>query len=102
LEQRSKADVVLALAVIHHLSITNNIPLDQSADYFAGRGKELLIEFVGPGDSQVKRLLAQKNTSYDWYTEQNFQASFSKRFRLESRQEIPGTDRCFYHFARLK
>lgn len=102
LEQRSKADVVLALAVIHHLSITNNIPLDQSAAYFAGRGKELLIEFVGPGDSQVKRLLAQKNISYDWYTEQNFQASFSKHFNLELRQEIPGTDRYFYRLVRLK
>jgi 2-polyprenyl-3-methyl-5-hydroxy-6-metoxy-1,4-benzoquinol methylase len=100
LEQRSKADVVLALAVIHHLSITNNIPLDQSADYFAGRSKELLIEFVGPGDSQVKRLLAQKNVSYDWYTEQNFQASFSRHFNLEQRMEIPGTDRCFYRFVR--
>jgi hypothetical protein len=102
LEQRSKPDAVLALAVIHHLSITNNIPLDQSADYLATRSKELLIEFVGPADSQVKRLLAQKNTSYDWYNEQNFQASFSKRFRLESRQEIPGTDRNLYHLVRLK
>jgi len=102
LEHRSKPDAVLALAVIHHLSITNNIPLDQSADYFAARGNELLIEFVGPADSQVKRLLAQKNTSYDWYNEQNFQASFSKRFRFEMRQEIPGTDRSFYRLVRVK
>ena len=35
--------------------------------------------------------MAQKNTSYDWYTEQNFQASFSKHFKLELRQEIPGS-----------
>lgn len=84
------------------MSITNNIPLDQSADYFAARGNELLIEFVGPADSQVKRLLAQKNTSYDWYNEQNFQAAFSKRFNLESRQEIPGTDRSFYRLVRVK
>lgn len=102
LEQRSKADAVMALAIIHHLSITNNIPLDQSADYFAGRCKELLIEFVGPGDSQVKRLLAQKNANYDWYTEQNFQASFSKHFKLELRHQISDTDRCVYRFVRLK
>ena len=92
----------MALAIIHHLSITNNIPLDQSADYFAGRCKELLIEFVGPADSQVKRLLAQKNANYDWYTEQNFQASFSKHFKLEWRHQISDTDRCVYRFVRLK
>jgi hypothetical protein len=101
LEQRSKPDAVMALALIHHLSITNNVPLEQSASYFAKRGKELLIEFVGPADGQVKRLLNQKNISYDWYTEQNFRDAFVKRFKLESRREIPGTDRCLYHFVRL-
>jgi hypothetical protein len=102
LEHRSKPDAMLALAVIHHLSITNNIPLDQSANYFAARANELLIEFVGPADSQVKRLLAQKSTSYNWYNEQNFQAAFSKRFRVKSRKEIPGTDRSIYHMVRTK
>lgn len=102
LEHRSKPDAILALAVIHHLSISNNVPLDQSAQYFADRGKELIIEFVGRADSQVKRLLAQKNTRYDWYTEENFLASFSKFFNLEARQEIPGTDRCLFHFVRKR
>lgn len=102
LEQRSKPDAILALAVIHHLSITNNIPLDQSADYFAFRANELLIEFVGPADSQVKRLLAQKNTDYHWYNEKNFQAAFSRHFRITSRQEIPATDRVMYHLTRVQ
>ena len=102
LEQRSKPDAILALAVIHHLSITNNIPLDQSANYFSSRARELFIEFVGPADSQVKRLLAQKNTSYGWYTEINFQAAFSRHFRIASRQEIPATDRVIYHLTRIQ
>ena len=102
LELRSKADCVLALAVIHHLSIASNIPLDHSADYFADRADELVIEFVGPGDNQVKRILAPKNISYDWYTEQNFQRAFSKRFKLEWRQQIPGTDRALFRLTTLK
>ena len=100
LEARSKPDAIIALAVIHHLSITNNVPLDQSADYFADRAGELVIEFVDREDSQVRRLLAQKNVGYDWYTEDLFQASFARRFELRSRQEIPGTQRCIYHFTR--
>jgi hypothetical protein len=102
LEQRSRPDAIMALAVIHHLSITNNIPFEQSADYFAGRSGELLVEFVGREDSQVKRLLAQKNIDYDWYTEQNFQESFLKRFEMKSRRDIPGSDRSLYYFVRTR
>jgi hypothetical protein len=100
LETRSKPDAIIALAVIHHLSITNNVPLDQSADYFADRAEELIIEFVAPEDSQVQRLLAQKNVAYAWYSEGHFQSSYSRRFELVSRQEITGSHRCIYHFKR--
>ena len=100
LETRSRPEAIIALAVIHHLAITNNVPLDQSADYFADRAGELIIEFVAPEDSQVQRLLAQKNVAYDWYSEELFQSSYSRRFELVSRQEITGSHRCIYHFKR--
>lgn len=100
LETRSKPDAIMALAVIHHLSLTNNIPLDQTALYFAERGPELLIEWVGRADSQVKRLLAQKNVPYDWYDEDNFRTAYTKHFTLVSRTPIAGTDRTVYHFRR--
>ena len=101
LEQRSQPDAIMALAVIHHLSITNNLPFDQTASYFAGRGRELLIEFVGPSDSQVKRLLAQKNVPYEWYTQELFERSFSQRFGIRFRKQIPRTDRTVYYLERL-
>jgi hypothetical protein len=100
LEARSKPDAIMALAVIHHLSLTNNIPLEQTALYFAERSPELVIEWVGRADSQVKRLLAQKNVSYDWYNEDDFQAAYTKHFSLVSRTPITGTDRTVYHFRR--
>jgi hypothetical protein len=43
---RGPADMVLALALIHHLAISNNVPLPQVADFFASVGKWLVIEFV--------------------------------------------------------
>jgi hypothetical protein len=101
LEARSKPDAIMALAVIHHLSLTNNIPLDQTALYFAERCPELVIEWVGRSDSQVGRLLAQKNVSYDWYDEDNFRTIYAKHFALVSRTPIAGTDRTFYHFRRM-
>ena len=100
LEERCTADVILALAVIHHLSISDNVPFELSAKYFATRGKELVLEFVGRADSQVQRLLKQKNVSYDWYTEENFKGAFSKYFRVMSQHEIPNTDRRIYRLSR--
>jgi hypothetical protein len=101
LEARSKPDAIMALAVIHHLSLTNNIPLDQTALYFAERCPELVIEWVGRSDSQVGRLLAQKNVPYDWYDEDNFRTIYAKHFTLLSRTPIAGTDRTIYHFRRM-
>ena len=34
--ERANADVVLALALVHHLAIGRNVPLDRIASYFAG------------------------------------------------------------------
>lgn len=100
LEERSKPDAIMALAVIHHLALTNNVPLTESARYFAERTSELVIEWVGRDDSQVQRLLAQKNTPYDTYTEEHFRSAFEARFAVASVTPIAGTDRSIYHLRR--
>lgn len=102
LEERSRADAILALAVIHHLSITNNIPFAQSAAWFAKRAPELVIEFVGRDDSQVKRLLAQKNVPYDWYDEAKFVDAYASEFEVVSRDAIPNSDRALYRLTRKR
>jgi len=48
----------MALALIHHLCITNNVTLEQFAAFLASVGRWLLIEFVPKEDSQVQRLLS--------------------------------------------
>lgn len=100
LEARSRPDAIVALAVIHHLSLTNNIPLAKTALYFAELAPELVIEWVGREDSQVRRLLAQKTVPYDWYNEDGFRAAYAERFSLVARTPIAGTDRVIYHFRR--
>ena len=52
------AAVALALALVHHLAISNNVPLRQVAQYLSRLGRKLIIEFVPKSDSQVQRLLA--------------------------------------------
>lgn len=93
---RGPVDVVLALGLIHHLAISNNVPLANVAAMFSQMGKTLIIEFVPKKDSQVKRLLATRQDIFGEYHREGFESAFGDKFEIESRLEIPGTVRSLY------
>jgi len=93
---RGPADLVLALAVIHHLAISNNVPLPQLADFFAEMGKWLVIEFVPKPDSQVKKLLASRDDIFPNYTREGFEATFKERFDIHEAVDIRESERVLY------
>jgi hypothetical protein len=93
---RANADAVLALALIHHLAIGNNLPFDRIASVFRKLGKWLLIEFVPKDDSQVQRLLASREDIFSQYTEEQFIHQFQKHFTIRRRDTIPDSDRCIF------
>jgi len=80
LEQRGPADALLALALVHHLAIGRNVPLERIAEYFARLGRALVIEFVPKSDVQVKGMLAAREDIFDDYTAEGFEASARERF----------------------
>jgi hypothetical protein len=78
--QRFKSEMVLALAIIHHLVFTWHLTFDQAVEMFAMfASKWLAVEFVGPGDDVVQRW---KQANYQWYTSDTFLKSLSKRFEI--------------------
>ncbi len=93
---RGPADMVLALAVIHHLAISNNVPLPQLADFFAKTGKWLVIEFVPKSDSQVQKLLASRKDIFPNYTREGFEAAFKQRYVIHEAVEIREAERVLY------
>jgi ribosomal protein L11 methylase PrmA len=93
---RTNRDLVLALAVIHHLAIGKNITFHQIADLFAALGSYLIIEFVPKEDEKVQLMLAQKKDIYDWYNEAAFVAAFEERFTIEQKRLIPSSGRTVY------
>lgn len=93
---RGPADLVLALAVIHHLAISNNVPLPQLADFFAETGKWLVIEFVPKSDSQVQKLLASREDIFPHYTRQGFEAAFRQRFTIHRAVDVHDSERVLY------
>ena len=100
LVQRGPADLVLALALIHHLAISNNVPLGRVAELFARLGAWLVVEFVPKSDPKVVTLLATREDVFPTYTPEGFEAAFSDRFTTERREPITGSERVLYLLRR--
>jgi hypothetical protein len=96
LARRGNADLVMALALIHHLCFTNNLPFSRVASYFSELGEHLLIEFVPKHDSQVIEMLSSRQDIFPWYTEELFVSEFSRYFTVVRRETIPGTARVLF------
>lgn len=98
---RAPAEMVFALALIHHLAISNNVPLPQLADFFAESGKWLVIEFVPKSDSQVKKLLQSREDIFDHYTLEDFEEVFATKFTICKKERVRESDRYLYLMKRL-
>ena len=99
--RRGPADMALALALIHHLAISNNVPLPQVADFFANLGKWLVIEFVPKADSQVQKLLISREDIFPNYTREGFESAFQQKFRIAEAVNVRESERVFYLMERL-
>lgn len=99
---RGPVDLVLALGLVHHLAIGNNVPLDRVARLLAGAGRTALVEFIPKEDSQVRRMLASREDIFTDYTQDGFERALAGSFRIERREAIPGTVRTLYLARRLE
>jgi len=100
LGQRSGADVVMVLALIHHLVIGNNVPLAQVARFLGDLGPWLIIEFVPKDDSQVKRLLANRDDIFSDYTQAGFESTFADVYDVAVKTPIRSSERTLYLMRR--
>ena len=100
MQARGPVDLVMALALIHHLAISNNVPLVDVADYFADLGEYLIIEFVPKSDSQVKRLLASRLDIFPDYTLEGFKQAFTQHYILLDEKPVQGSERTLFLMKR--
>ena len=98
--ERGKANLILALALIHHLAIGNNVPLAEVARFFNELTQWLIIEFVPKQDKQVQRLLVTREDIFSDYNQQSFEEDFQNFFTIENKQQITGTERILYLMKR--
>jgi hypothetical protein len=100
LQRRGPAEAVLALALVHHLCIGNNVPLPKVAEWLSTIAKHLVIEFVPKADSQVQRMLSSRDDIFESYSEIAFEQAFQLYFTMERKEPIGGTERVLYHLVR--
>jgi hypothetical protein len=93
--ERLKVDTILALALIHHICIGNNVPVGKVAELLANHCSNLIIEFIPPEDPKAGLLAGDKQ--FPSYSQQLFEEEFSKHFRITQRVDIEDSCRSIYH-----
>jgi ribosomal protein L11 methylase PrmA len=96
LYQRGPADLIFSLALIHHITISNNIPFINVSKYFSSLCTFLVIEFIPKSDSQVEKLLVTRKDVFPNYNQECFEKDFSNFFNIIESKQIKGTERTLY------
>ena len=90
---RANADVVLALALVHHLAIGRNTPMPMIVDLFARLGPQLIVEFIPEGDPMVQQLLGTRSDVFPYPAIEGFREAFGRRFEIVDDTQIAGSER---------
>jgi ribosomal protein L11 methylase PrmA len=99
---RGPADAILALALIHHLVISNNVPLSRIVEFFKKNCNNLIIEFIPKTDSQIQRLLATREDIFVDYNKENFEKEFKKDFVIRNEVRINESERILYSMEKIR
>ena len=100
LSERNRADCILALALVHHIAISNNVPLCKIAEYFVSLSEWLIIEFVPKGDQKVQALLASREDVFEDYKQNMFEEVFSEIYVIVRSTQIKSANRILYLMRR--
>jgi hypothetical protein len=98
---RGNPDMVLVLAVIHHLAITFHIPLAAQLDMFRDLTSEMVIEMPHADDPMVQKLLVNKRAGiHDDFNLDEFERLLTERFDIKSKMLLSSGTRTIFHVTR--
>jgi hypothetical protein len=100
LNERLKGDLVMALALVHHLAIGKNLPLPWIAQWLQVMSPWLLVEFVPKEDEKVKALLAHREDIFDAYDATHFRTAFSDHYDIIKEATVGNTNRTLFLMKR--
>ncbi len=98
--ERANADVIIALALIHHLAIGNNVPLPMISSLFAELAGEAIVEFVPKSDARVADMLSRREDIFADYSLDGFRAAFGADWEIADEQPIEDSERVLFSLRR--
>jgi hypothetical protein len=88
---------VLALALVHHLAISANVPIREVVSWLAELGGALVVEFPTREDPMVRKLLARKREGlHPDYDRDVFERCLGDAFEVRRREELGSGTRVLY------
>ena len=101
LSDRARPDLVLCLALIHHVVISAHIPLGEFVDWLAELSDQVIIEFVSRDDDKVQALLRNKRDDYTDYGREPLEAALGRHFQIVRQQALESGNRFLYWCRRV-
>ena len=96
--ERGPPDLVLALALVHHVSIAANVPLSEFVDWLAELGSPLVVEFPTRDDPMVQTLLAPKGEGlHPDYELDVFERRLGAAFDVRRRERLASGTRVLFY-----
>jgi hypothetical protein len=99
--ERGRPDLVMALALIHHLALAGNQPLENLAVFFHRIAPILVIEFVPENDPQAQSLRDRTGGIHHAYNREHFETTMRRYFTVLDMQIVSTTGRALYLLRRL-
>jgi len=98
---RSKFDGIIALALIHHLCIAKNIPLEEAINWLVSYAPKGIIEFVPKNDETIKRMLQIRKDIFTQYNKENFEKLLNKKAKITYMQKVSSSGRTLYEYSKI-
>ncbi|MDH3638389.1 MAG: methyltransferase [Gammaproteobacteria bacterium] len=102
LEQRGTPDLILCLALVHHVVIGANIPLDEFIEWLSELDGDLVIEFVDKQDKMVQALLRNKDDVYTDYRRKHFEDCLARYYAIRAEETLENEARFLYYAERRR
>jgi len=100
---QARFDLVLMLAVVHHLVVSERIPIEQIAELIACLTRDAaVVEFVGREDPMFERLLRGRDHLHRDWTRAAFELAWRRVFDVVACEQIDGGHRWLYLFRKRK
>ncbi len=97
---RATPDAIIALAIVHHLAISRNVPLGNVIDWLMSMAPAGVIEFIPKSDPMVQELLRLREDIFDQYTEDVFLAAIASRAQITDQEKVSSTGRLLVSYRR--